>query len=885
MIPKSLSLRKAFGWSLAQHWGARAITFVVFLVLARLLKPVDFGLVALATIVTSFTEVFIDQGFGDAVVQSAEDNPKFLSTAFWVNIVTALALVVIVLSSAGYIAQLFKAEKLAPIIRVLSVTFFFTALSSVQVAVLRRRLDYKSLALRTALANLLSGIIAVTMALFGFGVWSLVGQQIVYSAVSAVVVWEVAGFRPSFAVDRKSFAQLMHFGLKVCGVKTVDLLHTRLIDSLIGIRLGAVLLGIYSIGVRLGITVLQLLGASVSDVSLAHFSSLRRSGVAVGEHYLKMLKRIASTSAPIFGFLAIEAHGFVHLLFGHKWDGAAPIFAAFSTLCTVQILIYFSNSVMNAVGRPGLQLVLSIVKLALLALAFFVFVHNGINAIAWGITGVTVFLMAPTSLLIMAWLLNFRVTHAIRVLWRPYICVVAAGLATYTCDRFLWQPTILGLGDSAIVFFGTFVGLYALIDPGARTTLRALCSAAQKALASRRSNRQAEPAGLDGSGSRTTEVPPRKVSMFQVSRQSKGYIPTLDGWRAIAILAVVFYHSSAIYLGSISLRPIQEVGRFGVQLFFSISGLLICGKLLDEEARSGSISLPSFYIRRLFRIQPAAITYLLCLALLAWFGVVSAPFWSWTSSLLSFRNFYTASFGYINADLYTNHFWSLAVEEHFYVLLPLILVLFARWRLRTLAVLSAISILWLIVGSHLYLKCHPFAGGRTDFSISGLIFPAMLAVIIRRKKYLVWIEGKVQVMGVFAALAFIASLTLLHNLLLMAIIATGFPFLILSTMLRPHTLFARLLEVAPLRYLGRISYSVYLWQQLFFVNRAMFPLAGHPLNYFQSWPLNLLGIFVMANLSYYAVETPLIRIGHKVVTSGRRRRVQWSLAPKGAENT
>jgi PST family polysaccharide transporter len=462
------SFRIAFGWSLVQHWGARAISFLVFFVLARLLSPSDFGLVALSSIVIGFTEIFIDQGFSDAVVQSHDDSEQYLSTAFWVNIFTALALMLVVLFGANSIASVFKEPRLVLITRVLSITFLFTALSSVQIALLRRKLDYRSLAIRTTLANLISGTVAITMALVGFGVWSLVVQQIVFGAVSMIVVWRVGVFRLSRQVDWASFRQLMHFGLKVCGVRTVDLLHTKLIDSLVGIYLGAVVLGIYAVGTRLGLILMQLLGTSIADVSLAHFSDLRRAGGDISAAYLKMLRRLALTSVPLFTYLALESRPLVHILFGHKWDDSAPIFAAFCGAGIVQVLIYFSNSAISALGRPGLQLVMSLIKLALYVGGFYIYVSHGIAAIAWSMTGVTVLVIAPISFAIVGRLLRFPMAALVRRLLLPYSCVSVAAAMAYMTARYCPPLSVLSLIASTVAFFGTFLACCLATDPDAR---------------------------------------------------------------------------------------------------------------------------------------------------------------------------------------------------------------------------------------------------------------------------------------------------------------------------------------------------------------------------------------------------------------------------------
>src|ERR1700728_4808234 len=165
------------------------------------------------------------------------------------------------------------------------------------------------------------------------------------------------------------------------------------------------------------------------------------------------------------------------------------------------------------------------------------------------------------------------------------------------------------------------------------------------------------------------------------------YIPTLDGWRALSIVLVILHHSqlrcTVPILGPL-LQALANLGEVGVELFFAISGLLICSRLLDEESRSGRISVKGFYTRRFFRILPAAIFYLLVVATLAMFHVIPLFPLDWFGALLFFRN-YAMLFEYLRHSplalhWYTGHFWSLSMEEHFYLVLPGVLVFFKKTR-------------------------------------------------------------------------------------------------------------------------------------------------------------------------------------------------------------
>jgi PST family polysaccharide transporter len=159
-------------WSAAQKWGVRLISFLVMLILARLILPESFGLVAYATVFISFAQIFVDQGFSDAIVQFPTLEREHLDTAFWISMLTGTILTLASIAASTLIANLFHEPQLSPIIKWLSPIFILSALSSVQQSILRRNLAFKSLTMRSLLATISSGVVAVIMAFLGFGVWS-----------------------------------------------------------------------------------------------------------------------------------------------------------------------------------------------------------------------------------------------------------------------------------------------------------------------------------------------------------------------------------------------------------------------------------------------------------------------------------------------------------------------------------------------------------------------------------------------------------------------------------------------------------------------------------------------------------------------------------------
>ncbi len=379
------------------------------------------------------------------------------------------------------------------------------------------------------------------------------------------------------------------------------------------------------------------------------------------------------------------------------------------------------------------------------------------------------------------------------------------------------------------------------------------------------------------------------------SPRSSGYIPTLDGWRAIAVGMVCFAHSQPL-TGILSrLDRFRAYGGSGVDLFFAISGLLICSRLLDEEKALGRISLIGFYLRRSFRILPAAYLYLATIASLSLARIIPKDWQGWWAAVLLYRNYLSAAIGETFANRPSAHFWSLSIEEHFYLVLPFLLVLFPQRRKLVLGLLLAASLGWLFC----YLGTTPSAERqmiwirRTDLHIWSLLFPAFLAVLLRLEGFRAWLVRYLRPYLFVAPFVLYGCYHLAHKLyfhipslppapaspnalpdtafhpVLELLVPLLMPFLILSTWLHPSSFLSRLLELRPMRSIGRISYGIYLWQQIFFLGPS-----------YSAWPLGklphlLLGILVLLCilLSYFLMEKPLVRLGHKLappITPGHR---------------
>lgn len=354
-------------------------------------------------------------------------------------------------------------------------------------------------------------------------------------------------------------------------------------------------------------------------------------------------------------------------------------------------------------------------------------------------------------------------------------------------------------------------------------------------------------------------------------RSGATYLPTLDGWRAVAITMVLICHGSQSF-GAPALR--DYFGVPGVDVFFGLSGFLITTLLLKEEAKTGSISLQGFYTRRVFRIIPAALLYLSVIWAIKVDGLLQIDAGRWLSSLFFMANYSTAP-----QSWYTGHFWSLAVEEHFYLIWPATLVLVRSNRMRLIVALSAIAAIdsWRIIDFkfHLIMSGAPYLWThRTDITADGILFGVAFALAFvdeaigpRLKSFLrrSWVAPAA--IAVFAATCILP----LHvgwkvQFALVSLRSAVVPVMILGTLQNADGWLGQILDCRSLRFVGLISYSLYLWQELFLTLEPNPKLAA-----VQWFPLNMVLAFICAALSYYFLEAPLIGLGRKFIASSPLR--------------
>jgi O-antigen/teichoic acid export membrane protein len=419
----------AVKWSALRTWGARVFALGALFVLARLLSPADFGLIALANVYIALLRPFVDQGFGDAVVQMENLDQSHLDTAFWTNVGFGATLCGLSWLTAGAIAGLYDEPRLADVIRWLSLVFLGYALSSTQQSLLRRRLEYRSLAIRTTAGAFVGGVVGIAMAAAGYGVWSLVGGSLATTFVSTALLWRLSEWRPRFHFSLPHLRPLIGFGGGIVGVNLLNFANRRSDDLIIGYFLGATALGYYSVAYQALRGVTNMVTSVVSSVAFPVFSRLQGEPERMRNAFYTVTQLVALFAFPTFVGLALVSEDLIIGFFGPQWAASAPVMRILAFVGIVHSVFYFHTSVILAMGRPGLRFTLTLISAVLNIIGFLISVRWGIAAVAAAYV-LRAYLMSPLTVGVLKKLLGISYGRYLRSYWIPFSCtlLMAAGI-------------------------------------------------------------------------------------------------------------------------------------------------------------------------------------------------------------------------------------------------------------------------------------------------------------------------------------------------------------------------------------------------------------------------------------------------------------------------
>lgn len=369
-------------WSAVGQAMTEVVKFGISVTLARLLVPEIFGLVAMAGVVTGFLSIFKYLGTTEVIIQRQEISQRLLSSLFYVNVFFGLILSSGIYLSGPILAKVYDNPDVAPVISLLGLTFFISSFGQVQRSLLNREMKFNLLIPINLGIIIVRGVVAIILALLGWGVWALIASSIVEALADSIFMWIVSKWRPNFVFSWEDVKSVLSFSANVTGSSTIDYFTRHSDDFIIGRWLGAGALGYYSMAYNLYLFPLTSITRVLMRVLFPAFSRMQDNLPQMKNAYLKVCSAIAIITFPLMIGLTILAHPFVMVVFGEKWMPVIPIIMILGPVGMLQSLATPNGRILIAKGKADWQFRWSIVSGGLIVISFFIGLPWGLNGIA-----------------------------------------------------------------------------------------------------------------------------------------------------------------------------------------------------------------------------------------------------------------------------------------------------------------------------------------------------------------------------------------------------------------------------------------------------------------------------------------------------------------------
>lgn len=371
-------------WTFIQQFSTQGITFVVSVILARILLPEEFGLIALLTVFIGVGNVLVNGGLSQSLIRSIEVDDDDYSTVFFFNIIISILVYFIIFFSAPYIAEFYNQPQLKEIARVYTLTFVISSLSVVQFTRLNRDMDFKKQTIITIPSLVISGTLGITLALNNFGVWSLVWSAIAKETAHTIQLWWWSPWLPKLHFKKEKIKQHFGFGYKLTIAGVVDTLFKDIYTIVIGKFFDPIQVGFYNRASTLRMLPVKNFGAVLNKVTFPLFSKIQDDDERLKNAYKKIMQMSVFLVAPTLLFMAVLAEPLFRFLITEKWLPAVPYF---QILCVAGIsypLNAYNLNVLAVKGRSDLFLKLSIIKKILILVVVTIAFNWGIYGLLFG---------------------------------------------------------------------------------------------------------------------------------------------------------------------------------------------------------------------------------------------------------------------------------------------------------------------------------------------------------------------------------------------------------------------------------------------------------------------------------------------------------------------
>jgi O-antigen/teichoic acid export membrane protein len=372
---------RGLGWKFLGQGFGQVASVGCGILLAHLLTRDQFGLAAMALIFTGLAGVLTDLAFGAALVQRLTITEDDRSTAFWTSLGAGVLLTVGAIGLSPLVGDLFSQPAVTPLFAATATIFLLSSLSVTQSALLTREMNFRSLEIRGMVAVSAGVFAAIPLAVAGAGAWSIVGQSLVSTSVSAILLWRLSAWRPRFSYSFESLRTLGSFSAKTVLAQVLAYLNLNMDNLLVGRYLGSTALGEYAVAYNVMFLPVTRISQPLSEVAFAAFARVQNEPERLREAWLRGGQLVSALNLPAYLGMAAVAPEFVTVVLGHKWHAAIPVLQLLCIAGSANTLQTLNWSAVQATGRAGVMLRLRLVTTPLTLAAFAV-------GLAWGIVGV-----------------------------------------------------------------------------------------------------------------------------------------------------------------------------------------------------------------------------------------------------------------------------------------------------------------------------------------------------------------------------------------------------------------------------------------------------------------------------------------------------------------
>lgn len=353
---------KGLAWRFAERCGAQGVSFIVSIILARLIEPSEYGIIAMITIFIAISQVFVDSGMGNALIQKENADDLDYSSVFYFNIVICVIVYSILFLLAPTIAKFYNNEQLTSVIRVLGIVIIISAVKNVQQAYVSKNMLFKRFFFATIGGTIIAAIVGIWMAFRGYGVWALVAQQLVNTMIDTIILWITVKWRPKLEFSIKRIKSLFSFGWKLLMSSLINTFYDNMRQLVIGKIYSPSDLAYYNKGKQFPNLIVTNINTSIDSVLFPVLSKQQNNIEKIKSMTRRAIKVSSYIMWPLMIGLAIISDTLINLILTEKWDPAVIFLQIFCIAYALEPIQTANLNAIKALGRSDIFLKLEIIK-------------------------------------------------------------------------------------------------------------------------------------------------------------------------------------------------------------------------------------------------------------------------------------------------------------------------------------------------------------------------------------------------------------------------------------------------------------------------------------------------------------------------------------------